>query len=73
MTRSLRTRIERLEEEYRPPVVDEEEIDYYQLTRRLGMLARLAASGDEKALEWERKAFGNIKPSPDKSDEQDEP
>ena len=70
MTRNLRTRIERLEDEYRPPVIDVEEIDYYQLTRRLGMFARLAASGDEEALEWERQIFARLKESPDGSDEQ---
>ena len=71
MTRNLRTRIERLEDEYRPPVVDMEEIDCHLLVRRLAMLARLAANGDEEAIAWREKVFGNIKESSDESVEQD--
>ena len=50
MTRNLRTRIERLEDEYRPPVVEMEEIDPVLLVRRLAFAARLAKDGDERAL-----------------------
>ena len=73
MTRSLRTRIERLEEEYRPPVVDEEEIDCHQLVRRLGFILRLAENGDEEALAWREKLFTNINQVTDGTDEKDEP
>jgi hypothetical protein len=50
MTRSLKTRIERLEDEYQPPVVNAEDIDPVLLVRRLAFAARLAKDGDERAL-----------------------
>ena len=50
-----------------------EEIDYHLLVRRAAMVARLAANGDEEALAWRNKFFGNLKESSDESDEQDDP